>query len=382
MPKGFEKLSQIATRKKLTPLVPPDPAGGSRGPEGGEPRLPVRLDVEAGSGDGLAGWLEAYFALEVTTAQSSRAVQRRDITRFLRFMETEEGSDERTLWTARLSRAFLDALRNEVDEEGRRRFSDRTIARIAAHLKTFAKWIHRLKPFRLGDPTEKLKGLAVAPGLEIERALTEGERRKLLDAADHLPVLGGRSRDRRRYGHLEFADERPRRKSYRPYRNRAIIYCLIETGMRRAAVCSLDLAGMDFDKHAVTVREKGGQSHRYKISREGARAVRDYLGKERGNDAEMFPQSAALFLPADTVANSTGRLTVKVINTVWNEACRWANVKGKTPHSARHAMGRHIMEKRKNVAAVQRQLGHKNAAYSLQYARITDEELQDTLDDR
>jgi hypothetical protein len=45
-------------------------------------------------------------------------------------------------------------------------------------------------------------------------------------------------------------------------------------------------------------------------------------------------------------------------------------------------MGRHIMEKRGNVAAVQRQLGHKNAAYSLQYARITDAELQDTLDDR
>ena len=62
--------------------------------------------------------------------------------------------------------------------------------------------------------------------------------------------------------------------------------------------------------------------------------------------------------------------------TVWNEACRWANVKHKTPHAARHAMGRHIMNKTGNVAAVQRQLGHKNAAYSLQYARITDAELQ------
>ena len=49
---------------------------------------------------------------------------------------------------------------------------------------------------------------------------------------------------------------------------------------------------------------------------------------------------------------------------------------------ARHAMGRHVMEKTGNVAAVQRQLGHKNAAYSLQYARITDDELQAVLDDR
>jgi site-specific recombinase XerC len=38
--------------------------------------------------------------------------------------------------------------------------------------------------------------------------------------------------------------------------------------------------------------------------------------------------------------------------------------KDKTPHSARHGMGVYIMEKTSNVAAVQRQLGHKNASFS------------------
>ena len=168
-------------------------------------------------------------------------------------------------------------------------FPTARIARIAAHLKTFAKWIHTLRPFRLGDPTEKLKTVLTGPGLEIERALTESQRRKLLDAADHLPVLGGRSRDRRRSKDVEFADERPRRKGYRPWRNRAIVYCLIETGMRRAAVCNLDLGEIDFEQKSVTVREKGGQTHRYKISKEGAKAIQDYLREERGGDQEMFP---------------------------------------------------------------------------------------------
>src|SRR5512144_2740521 len=111
--------------------------------------------------------------------------------------------------------------------------------------------------------------------------------------------------------------------------------------MRRAAICNLDLSEIDFEKTCVTVREKGGQTHRYKISKEGAKAIQDYLNEERVADAEMFPQSPALFLPAETVVNSAGRLTPRVINTVWNEACRWANVKGKTPHAARHAMGAH-----------------------------------------
>ena len=39
------------------------------------------------------------------------------------------------------------------------------------------------------------------------------------------------------------------------------------------------------------------------------------------------------------------------------------------------------MAKTGNVAAVQQQLGHKNATYSLQYARITDAELQSSVVD-
>ena len=45
-------------------------------------------------------------------------------------------------------------------------------------------------------------------------------------------------------------------------------------------------------------------------------------------------------------------------------------------------MGKHIIEKTGNIAAVQRQLGHKNAVYSMQYARITKQELLDVIDDR
>src|SRR5512144_1256648 len=157
MSTGFENVHQIATRKNPTGNADQDLGSGSGQAGSSESRLPVRLDFAEWSDDSLAGWLEAYFAVEVTTAASSRAVQRRDLTRFVRFMLAEEGSDQRSLWTSRLSRAFLDALRNEIDQQGARRFSDRTIARIAAHLKTFAKWIHSLRPFRLSDPTEKLR---------------------------------------------------------------------------------------------------------------------------------------------------------------------------------------------------------------------------------
>lgn len=345
--------------------------------EGG---LPVVLAQGEGVEDGLAGWIEAYFRVEVTTSEASQKVQRRDLERFLAFMLLEEGRDDRVLWTGRLSGAFVQALRQELTSTGRRRYADRTIARVVAHLKTFSKWVHKLRPFPLGNPMAKLKTVAVGAGLETERALTSGEKRKLLDAADYLPVIGGRSRDRHRH-RAELPDERPRRKAYRPWRNRAIVSLLIGTGMRRAAVVNLDLADLDLAKKTATVREKGGLIHRYQVGFEAIKAIEDYLREERGADAAVFATANALFLPAGSRTLSNGRLSPIIVNDVWNAVCRLAGITGKTPHSARHAMGRHIIAKTGNVAAVQRQLGHKNAAYSLQYARITEAELQKVVDE-
>lgn len=330
--------------------------------------------------DSLSVWLEAYFALEVTTSLRSQREQRRDLERFLAFLRQEAGGDARTAWTPRRSRDFIEALRREVKENGRRRYADRTINRIIAHLKTFAKWIHRYRPFPLDNPTEKLHSLMVSLGLEIERAISEAERKRLLEAADQLIVIGGRSRDLRRHGNKS-AEARPRRKGYRPWRNRAIVYCLIETGMRRAAITALNIDDLDKRRGTVTMTEKGGSRHRYAISREGLQAIEDYLCHERGQDAECW-HSPAVFLPASTVRHSAGRLAPVNINTIWNEVCQMAGITGRTPHSARHAMGRHLMKKTGNPAAVQRQLGHSSVAVSLQYARITDEELQQALDER
>ncbi len=268
-------------------------------------------------------------------------------------------------------------MRNTVKGDGSRYYGDRTINRILAHLRTCSKWIHKLRPFPLGDPMEKIKLFPVGAGLENERAITPAERRKILDAADILVEIGGRSSDRTRYA----GKDRPRRKSYRPFRNRAIIYTMNETGMRRAAVVNINAEDINFEKHHITVGEKRGVRHQYQISSEGLEAIRDYIVEERDQDFEIWG-SRTLFLASGGNSQSKGKLHPNSVNYIWREVCQVAGVRGKTPHSARHAMGRHIMEKTGNVAAIQRQLGHKNAAYSMQYARISAEELSKVLEDR
>lgn len=342
------------------------------------------IRVPAGAPDTVDWWAEQYLRYETTTGESSRRVQGRDLGLFVSFMVEEEGRADRVAWSPRLSKAFQEYLRREkvsrkgAEGEGvERRRSDRTINRILAHLKTFSKWVHKLRSFPLGDPMEKIKLAPVGAGLEVERALTGSERRKLLDAADLLVKIGGRSKDRSRYRGVE----RPKRKGYRALRNRAIVYALVETGMRRAAARNLDLKDVDFKKRVVRVVEKGGVEHAYQISQEGLQAIRDYIERERLRDDEKW-RSPALFLTPASNALGDGRMNVKIINEVWNEVAGLAGVENKTPHSARHAMGRHIMEKTGNVAAVQRQLGHRNAVYSMQYSRITANELSEVINDR
>ena len=55
------------------------------------------------------------------------------------------------------------------------------------------------KALWLENPMVKLKLMPVGTSLEVERANTPVERRRILDAADNLPLIGGRSRDRLRY---------------------------------------------------------------------------------------------------------------------------------------------------------------------------------------
>lgn len=329
--------------------------------------------------DSVAAWMAAYFQFEVTTLESSQKVQKRDLATFLNFMLEEVGDDKLLNWTPRLSQTFKIWLQRETASTGSRRWHDRTVNRVLAHLKTFSKWVHKHRPFPLGNPMEKIKLLPTASLLSIDRAITGSERRRILDAADLLVEIGGRSRDRHRY---RDANQRPQRQDYRPYRNRAVIYALVETGMRRGAVVNIDTDDIDFDKRTIRTREKGGREHGYQISKEGLAAIQSYLEQERSMDADHYKQSPAIFLPATGKVNKDGRLSVNAINEIWNKVCETAGVEGRTPHSARHGMGRHLIEKTGNVAAVQRQLGHQNAAYSLQYTRITDEELNDVLDDR
>jgi len=95
------------------------------------------------------------------------------------------------------------------------------------------------------------------------------------------------------------------------YRNRAIVYTLIETGMRRAAITRINLDDVDFEEQAIAVEEKGGVQHKYQISKEGLAAIQMYVELKRDQDFNRW-ESPALFLTSCTTPHGNGRPGVLV----------------------------------------------------------------------
>jgi site-specific recombinase XerD len=135
-----------------------------------------------------------------------------------------------------------------------------------------------------------------------------------------------------------------------------------------------DLPRIDFQRSTLLITEKGGQQRRSQISKEGLRAIQDYIDRERGEDADCHPHSSALFLPAATSQkNTTGRLSAHLINYLWNAACQLAQVKHCTPHT-RPGMAWVFISLRRSTT--------REPSTTMQYLRCTHEEIQETLDEQ
>jgi hypothetical protein len=145
-----------------------------------------------GGQDGLGWWGAPYLQHAMTTRPAAQQVQHRDLGLLLCSLQSEEGTDQRLAWTPRLARTFQHHLRQTWTPAGHRAWSDKTIQRILAPLKTFATWGHTHSPCPLGPPMAAITLSALGTGLEVDRARTAAERRRLRAAADLLLVLDAR----------------------------------------------------------------------------------------------------------------------------------------------------------------------------------------------
>jgi len=341
----------------------------------------VRNAAEPGgeTRDSLAAWIESYLALAVTGVRSEAVADKIELHlgRFAAFFHEAYGHD-------RISTLLKRDVREWQRSLVARGLAPATINNHLASLSAFTTWVHAHDPhiFPDGDPAKGIGELGLPP-LE-PRALSAEQRRSLKSVCDRLERFHGKKgREWTERGD----GSTPVRARGRPVRDRAIVYVLLSTGLRREELVRLDLDQvapsdpMQLRKarraSIARVKGKGGTERTVFLSADARDALADYIERERPRDAG--PGTKALLLSAAGIpARSTdGRLSVRAVNLILEQIGRWHDAEVRDsfrhisplrPHDLRHTFAYRLAAVTcADSYELERRLGHRSQRYIQRY---------------
>ena len=325
----------------------------------------------------LAAWMARYLRLAVTGVRSEAVADKitLHLQRFLTFFSDRYGHDRSS---ACLKRDVV-AWQTQLREGG---LAPATVNNHLTSLSGFTTWVQAQAPqvFPLGDPAKGIGELGLPP-LE-PRALRPEQVRSLKNICDRLPRLY--QKKGRQWTNRQEIGTHERR---RPHRDRAIVYVLLSTGLRREELVNLDLdqlipsppQALRTARHAriARVRGKGKTERTVFLSADARSALADYLERERPRDAG--PQMQALFLSAAGIParRPEGRLSVRAINLILEQIGRWhdaelddpaRHISPLRPHDLRHTFAFHLATVTgADAYELERRLGHRSQRYIQRY---------------
>lgn len=327
--------------------------------------------------DSLAAWIRHYTQFAITGVRSKAVAQKvaLHLDRFQAFFAQTYGHEHISTCIRRDVLAWQTALQAAG-------LAPATVNSHLASLSAFTTWVHAQVPrlFPLGDPAKGIGTLGLGP-LE-PRALSTQQVQSLKNLCDRLPRL--HQLTGRRWPGSEAS---PLRAQSRPWRDRAMIFVLLSTGLRREELVHLDLEQVEpqtaralrtvHRARISRVRGKGKTERVVFLSADARQALADYLDCERPRDTT--PTTSALFLSAAEVAARApdGRLSCRAINHILAQIGRWHDAAVRDldrqiaplrPHDLRHTFAFHLAQVTgADSYELERRLGHRSQRYIQRY---------------
>ncbi len=151
-------------------------------------------------------------------------------------------------------------------------------------------------------------------------------------------------------------------------RDRTIILCFYETGVRLSELVGLDVADVDMCKCQLKVLGKRNRERVVPFVSELKEAFAHYLHER----SALSCQGGALFVTekGERISNS------QVYRLVNKNLSRVSTVKKKSPHVLRHSFATAMLNNDAELLAVKELLGHKRLATTEIYTHLTFEELK------
>ncbi len=270
-----------------------------------------------------------------------------------------------------------------------RKLAPATVNNHLASLSAFTTWImsHDRNLFPSGDPAKGISELGLPP-LE-PRTLTDAQVRSVKNVCDRLERF--HNLKGRQWTKAE-SDSRIKAKG-RPLRDRAIVYVLLSTGLRREELvrlnidqfhpCEPQVLRQAKKARILNVKGKGKTERTVFLSNDARLALADYIELERVKDAGDNAQ--ALFLSASQVSarRSEGRLSPQTVNNILLQIGRWHDSELKQPdrqvsplrpHDLRHTFAFQLAKATgADAYELERRLGHRTQRYIQRYTNPPEE---------
>jgi integrase/recombinase XerC len=258
-----------------------------------------------------------------------------DLKSFQNYIE-ENFPDPLTLETIdrKTLRGFLSSL-------NAKQASKRTVARRLSTLRSFFKWALAQK-LLLVNPAEELD----SPKLEKRIP----------------PSLS--------YEQIQVLFAQPDTKTYLGFRDRTIMELFYSSGLRISELVGLNREDIELENRLMKLRGKGKKERIVPITSKAAQWIQRYLDHEERHqeiDGHLAEEDAhAIFL------NRWGtRLTVRSIDRKFDQYLIASGLAGKvTPHTIRHTIATHWLEKGMDLKTIQTLLGHSSLATTTVYTHV------------
>ena len=292
--------------------------------------------------------VDGYVATLTAVSPHTLEAYERDLRQFVEWADRGGCSDPTALDHITLRR-YLGYLNT-------REFSRRTIARKAAALRSYLRYLRRHGVLAT-DPGRTLR--APKGPSRLPRVPRSDEAVELIDLAGEAADEASESEDEISPVALAVL-----------LRDLAVLEVLYGTGVRVSELCGLDRDDADLRRGMITVLGKGAKVRRLPLGEPAVDAVSAWL--EGGRSALVGPETPrhAIFL------NRRGRrLSPRDARRILD---RHPMPDGRTlhPHALRHAYATHLLEGGADLRTVQELLGHADLATTQIYTHLTRERLR------
>jgi len=234
-------------------------------------------------------------------------------------------------------------VRNWIVELSEKNFSERSINRKIAALKSFYKFLRKTHSIDV-DPTQNISGLKIKKKISVPFSQAEME---------HL------------------FDEIPFNDDFQGIRDRCILDLFYSTGIRRAELINLKETDIDFHKKELKVLGKRNKERLIPLLSQTISNLETYKNSKKQYFFDKKIDS--YFFLTDKGKKMYEMLVYRTINSYLSRV----SIKlKKSPHMLRHTFATHLLNKGADLNSIKELLGHSSLAATQVYTHSSIQELK------